>query len=89
MSKTNKGALIAKLRENGFSAKDAEDAVRIIGVTITDSLKSGDEVSFVGFGTFRVATVKAHEATNPQTKEKVHVSEHKTVRFHASRHIFD
>ena len=68
----NKGELIKALAEKaGFTQKDAACAYEALVEIITDTMKAGDKVQLVGFGTFEVKDVPAKEGINPQTKEKV------------------
>ena len=51
----NKTELVADVAEKaGLSKRDAEKAVNAVFESITESLKAGDKVSLVGFGTFDV-----------------------------------
>lgn len=49
------------------------------------AVKTTDEVSVRGFGTFKHVTVAAHEARNPRNGEKVQVEERTTIKFKASK----
>lgn len=68
------------------NAKAAEVTDAMLGV-IVDALKAGDDVNFLGFGKFEVATVKARQSRNPRTGEKLTVPEHKKVRFKVSKKL--
>ena len=46
---------------------DAANAIESILTVITKSLKKGQPITFVGFGTFKTAQRKARMARNPQT----------------------
>ncbi|MDL2293255.1 HU family DNA-binding protein [Ruminococcaceae bacterium OttesenSCG-928-D13] len=52
-----------------LSKKDAEKAVNAVVDSITASLKKGDKVALVGFGTFETRKRPARQGRNPQTKE--------------------
>ncbi len=68
----NKSELIKAIADKaGFTNKDATAAYEAFVATVTDSLKAGDKVQLVGFGTFEVKEVPAKTGINPQTKEKV------------------
>ena len=51
--------------------------------SITASLKKGDEVRLVGFGTFLVSDRPAGEARNPRTGETIQTKASKAPKFKA------
>ena len=64
----NKQDLVAKIaKDTGSSKAVASAAVESLIDGITKSLKRGDSITFVGFGTFKTAQRKARTARNPQT----------------------
>ena len=70
----NKGELIKAMAEKaGFSQKDAAAAYEALVETITATLKAGEKVQLVGFGTIEVKEVAAKTGINPQTKEPVQI----------------
>ena len=69
--------------EAGLSKKDANAAVEAMLKTIEDALKSGEEVSFTGFGKFHVADRGAREGRNPRTGESMQIPATKVPRFTA------
>ena len=68
---------------SGLSKKDAGAAVDAVISSIEESLKSGDEVSFTGFGKFHVAQRGAREGRNPRTGESMTIAASKVPRFTA------
>ena len=69
--------------ESGLSKKDAGSAVDAVISTIENALKSGDEVSFTGFGKFHVAKRGAREGRNPRTGETMQIAASNVPRFTA------
>ena len=69
--------------ESGLSKKDAGTAVDAVINTIEQSLKSGEEVSFTGFGKFHVAERGAREGRNPRTGETMTIAASRVPRFTA------
>jgi len=68
----NKTELVADVAEKaGLSKRDAEKAVNAVFESITESLKAGDKVSLVGFGTFDVKERAERMCKNPRTGEAV------------------
>ncbi len=61
--------------------KEEQEYVDSIIDAITRSLKKGDPVSFVGFGTFKVANPKARTARNPQTGATIKIPKRRVARF--------
>ncbi|AXN02309.1 HU family DNA-binding protein [Candidatus Purcelliella pentastirinorum] len=49
--------------------------------TITNSLRKGDIVQLVGFGTFKVNYRSARPGRNPQTGEEIYISASKVPSF--------
>lgn len=85
-----KAELIAAIAEKGdYSKKEAEKALNSVIDTITDSLKSGDKISLVGFGTFEVRSRSEKTAINPRTKEKIVVPAKKVPAFKAGKALKD
>ena len=68
---------------SGLSKKDAGTAVDAVLGTIENALKSGDEVSFTGFGKFHVAQRGAREGRNPRTGETMTIAASRVPRFTA------
>ena len=82
----NKQDLIAKIvRETRVSKRLASKMVAATFASITKSLKKGDAVTFVGFGTFKTAIRKARKGRNPLTGGSIRIPRRKTVRFSAGK----
>jgi DNA-binding protein HU-beta len=69
--------------KSGLSKKDAGGAVDAVISTIEDALKSGEDVSFTGFGKFHVAQRGAREGRNPRTGESMTIAASRVPRFTA------
>ncbi len=68
---------------SGLNKKDAGAAVDAVLGTLEDALKSGEEVSFTGFGKFHVAERGAREGRNPRTGESMTIAASRVPRFTA------
>ena len=68
---------------SGLSKRDASSAVDAFLDSITDCLKSGESVSFTGFGKFSPQQRKARQGVNPRTGEKVTIPAAKVPKFSA------
>ena len=86
----NKQELIAKVAKDiGSSKAHAAAAVDSLIDGITRSLRKGDAITFVGFGTFKTAQRKARTARNPQTGASIKIPKRRVVRFSAGKALKD
>lgn len=82
----NKQDIIEKIaKDAGVTKTSAAAAVDSLIDAITRSLKKGDRVSFVGFGTFKTANRKARTARNPQTGVAIKIPKRRVPRFSAGK----
>jgi len=56
---------------------------------ISSSLKKGQEVRLVGFGTWKKVKRKARPGRNPQTGKKLTIPARNVVKFSTSQNLFD
>lgn len=86
----NKNDLVAAVADSaGLSKADSAKAVDAVFDSITASLKGGDEVRLVGFGTFSVANRAASEGRNPRTGETIKIPASKQPKFKAGKGLKD
>jgi DNA-binding protein HU-beta len=82
----NKQQLIARIVKDTRCSKSlATKMVAATLATITKSLKKGDAVTLVGFGTFKTAVRKARKGRNPLTGGTIRIPRRKIVRFSAGK----
>ena len=82
----NKAELIARIvRDTRCSKSLATKMVAATLATITKSLKKGDPVTLVGFGTFKTSVRKARKGRNPLTGGTIRIPRRKIVRFSAGK----
>ena len=82
----NKGDLINKVAtEAGLSKAQAGKALDSVINTVQKSLKKGDKVTLVGFGTWSVAKRSARTGRNPQTGAAIKIPAKKVVKFKAGK----
>ncbi|GMT47333.1 MAG: transcriptional regulator [bacterium] len=82
----NKGELIEKVASVTESSKAvAAKAVKTVFDTISKTLKKGENVTIVGFGTFSVVKQKARKGRNPITGESIKIKARKSPRFKAGK----
>ena len=83
----NKTELVAAIAEKAeLSKKDAEKALAAI---VADTLKNGDKIQLVGFGTFEVAERAARTGRNPQTGADMEIPASKSPKFKAGKALKD
>ena len=81
-----KQEIVAKIaKDTGLTKVTAAAAVESLIDGITRSLKKGNAVSFVGFGTFKTASRKARTARNPQTGADIMLPKRRVPRFSAGK----
>ncbi len=56
---------------------------------VEKTLKKGDKVSIVGFGSWSVSKKEAREARNPRTNEVIKVAAKNVVKFKAGSELSD
>ncbi|WP_144391390.1 HU family DNA-binding protein [Pleionea sediminis] len=86
----NKSELIDAIAAGADISKAA--AGRALDATldsITESLRKGDQVALVGFGTFSVKQRAARTGLNPQTKEKIQIPAATVPAFKAGKALKD
>lgn len=82
----NKGELIASIsREAKITKILAEKAVNAFTDNIKKSLKKGEAVTLVGFGTFSVAKRNARNGRNPQTGKPIKIPARRVPVFRAGK----
>jgi len=84
----NKAALIGKIANDaGITRTAAATAIESLIEGVTSSLKRGQRVTLVGFGTFGVSKRKARTGRNPQTGETIKIKAKTVVRFKAGAQL--
>jgi nucleoid DNA-binding protein len=83
----NKSDLVAAVATITKTKKMAEDSVNCVLDVITGSLKKGEPVTLVGFGTFSVAKRAARKGRNPQTGKEIKIKAKKVPKFSAGKKL--
>ncbi|GAB4280020.1 MAG: HU family DNA-binding protein [Candidatus Rifleibacteriota bacterium] len=65
----------------------AQKALESMLETFKDTLKKGDKIQLIGFGSFEVAKRAARKGVNPQTKETINIPAKKVVKFKAGKEL--
>ncbi|HGJ5854630.1 HU family DNA-binding protein [Arsenophonus nasoniae] len=82
----NKTELINQIAEKAdLTKKDSEKVLNAFIETVTETLKAGDEVQLVGFGSFQVKQRAAREGRNPKTGEALKIAAANVPSFKAGK----
>lgn len=85
-----KDELIEKVASGtGLSKADASRVINTTIGAITSALKKGQNVTLVGFGTFKVSKRKARKGRNPRTGETITIKAAKVPKFTAGKSLKD
>src|SRR6516165_3489153 len=80
----NKAGLIdAVATTSGLSKREAEAALDAVTYTVTSTVRSGEAVRIIGFGSFRPRDRRARKGRNPRTGASVQIKASKGVSFAA------
>ena len=77
----NKSDLINEVAKVVSTKKEAQEAVDCVFSSITKAMKTGDTVTLVGFGTFKVVDRKARKGRNPLTGAEIDIKASKAPKF--------
>jgi nucleoid DNA-binding protein len=77
----NKADLINEVASVVSSKTEAQAAVDCVFESIVNTLKTGDVVTLVRFGSFKVVKRKARTGRNPQTGAEIQISASNTPKF--------
>ena len=85
----NKAELIDKIsKDAGVTKVQANDALDAFTTAVVSSLKKGDRVTLVGFGTFSVSERAARNGRNPQTGAVIKIKARKVPKFKAGKEFY-
>jgi len=80
----NKAELVSAVAEkSGLTKVQAAQAVKAFMEATAETLRNGDRLSLVGFGTFYVSERGERKGRNPQTGKVVTIPAKKVVKFKA------
>jgi len=82
----NKAELIDKIsKDAGITKVQANEALDSFTSAVVATLKKGDRVTLVGFGTFSVSERAARNGRNPQTGAVIKIKARKVPKFKAGK----
>ncbi len=86
----NKTELIEQIANSAEISKAAAGrALEATVAAVAASLKKGDEVSLIGFGTFYVGERAARTGRNPQTGKEIKIAAAKVPKFRPGKALKD
>jgi DNA-binding protein HU-beta len=86
----NRGEFVAAIADqSGLTKADADRALEAMFKIVKKTLKSGDSVSLVGFGTFVVRKRAARTGRNPRTGDTIKIKASKVPAFKAGKALKD
>jgi DNA-binding protein HU-beta len=84
----NKAELISALADKtGKSQKEVKAFLEAFTSTVTETLRKGDKVTLIGFGTFDVQQTNARTGRNPQMGAVLQIKAKKKLRFKAGAEL--
>lgn len=84
----NKGDLINQIAADaGLSKAQAGAALNSVLDSVAKTLKKGDKVTLVGFGTFSVSERAARTGRNPQTGKEIKIAAKNVVKFKPGKEL--
>jgi DNA-binding protein HU-beta len=84
----NKGDLVKEIAKKAkITNKEATAALDSFIGGVSTSLKKGEKVTLVGFGTFSVAKRAARNGRNPQTGKPLKIAAKKVAKFKAGTEL--
>jgi DNA-binding protein HU-beta len=85
-----KSDLISRVQfDTKLSMAQSKDVVQSVIDHVAGALSEGDNVTLVGFGTFKLSDRAARVGRNPRTGEAVDIPARRTVSFKAGRALKD
>ena len=86
----NKSELIDQIaKDSGITKTQANEALDSLTSAVVSTLKKGDKVTLVGFGTFSVSSRAARVGRNPQTGAALKIKARKVPKFKAGKGFSD
>ncbi len=82
----NKAELIEQIaKDAGLTKVQANEVLNSFTNAVVNTLKKGENVTLVGFGTFSVSQRSARNGRNPQTGEVIKIKARKLPKFKAGK----
>ena len=76
-------------KKSGATKSDSNKSLDAVIESLTEVLKAGDAVSFVGFGKFSVGDRASRTGRNPATGKEIKIAASKAAKFTAGKALKD
>jgi len=84
----NKSDLINKVSlQTGVSKAETKKIIHVIFASMAEALSSGDNITLVGFGSFRLVERAARKGRHPQTGEEIFIKAKKVIKFRPGKNL--
>ena len=84
----NKADLVNSISEKtGLTKSKTNEVIDAFVSSITESLKNGEKVTLVGFGTFATTKKEARKGRNPKTGETIEIPSKTVAKFKAGSEL--
>ncbi len=77
----------AMANDAGITKEQAKTALDSFVKATTDTLKKGDRLSLIGFGSFSISKRNARTGRNPQTGQEIQIPAKNVVKFKAGSEL--
>jgi len=85
----NRPELIDIIAKKGnISKTEAKRALELTLNSITEALSKGEEISLIGFGSFKIVERSERMGINPKTGAKIKIASKKNILFIPENHLF-
>jgi DNA-binding protein HU-beta len=86
----NKAELIERVaRDTGLTKADSLRVIDAFLDTVTKTLRKGEKVTLVGFGSFQTARRRARNGRNPQTGTLIKIAARRVPKFVPGKELKD
>ena len=84
----NKADLVKAIAQDAeINQGNAQKALEAMLDTFKTTLKKGEKIQLIGFGSFEVVKRAARKGVNPQTKKEIKIPAKKVVKFKAGKDL--
>lgn len=84
----NKAELVKSISNKAkLNQATAQKTLEVMLDTFKETLKKGNKIQLIGFGSFEVAKRAARKGVNPQTKKPINISAKKVVKFKPGKEL--
>ena len=75
--------------KTGLTQVDCDNSINALLQIMTDGLKKGEDIIFVGFGSFKKKRTEARMGRNPQTGKEIKIKASNRIKFSTGKALKD